>query len=311
MEPVEQVGDLVVDVLGAVVGVEGLDGEGEGGDEAPEDGDEEVLGDARHGSKVLELRHFVDDVDDVESFLAVAVAGMDGINAQEAGLAVRAGLAADADGHRGRPRLAEGRAPETVLAPLAEVVDVAVGDGGEAGEALVAEVFVLAPEDHLGSGSGELAEGLVHLGQQGGVEGRVAALEGVGRGLPAVVADVAAPAVLPDEAVDLCPGEAGRLLEEPPHKALVGLPEAVVLEPDQRAPDARVGRVTVGELDVDLFVALQEGADVVEGADPFGAKCHDHPPMISSPRTSGSFPAGNRLRVQAHLPLDKTSVVPK
>lgn len=46
---------------------------------------------------------------------------------------------------------------------------------------------------------------------------------------------------------------------------------------------------------------------MVQSPDPFGAKCHDHPPMVSSPRTSGSSPAGNRIRVQAHLPLDKTS----
>ena len=70
VEPVEQVGDLAVDVLGAVVGVEGLDGEGEGGDEVLRHEDHEVLGDARDGSKVLELCDFVDDVDDVGALAA-------------------------------------------------------------------------------------------------------------------------------------------------------------------------------------------------------------------------------------------------
>ncbi len=163
-----------------------------------------------------------------------------------------------------------------------------------------------APEDHLGGGSGELAEGLVDLGQQGGVKVGVAAREGVGRGLAAVVADVPGPAVLPDEAGDLGPGEARHLLEVPLHQALVRLPEAVVLEANQGPAHEGVRGVTAGGLEVRGFVALQEGAELVEGAYPFGAKCHDHPPMISSPRTAGSSPAGNRIRVQAHVPLDKT-----
>ena len=50
--------------------------------------------------------------------------------------------------------------------------------------------------------------------------------------------------------------------------------------------------------------ASSTAPDLAEGANPFGAKCHDHPPMISSPRTSGSSPAGNRNPVQAHLSLD-------
>ena len=70
--------------------MEGLDGEGEGGDEVFEDGDHELLGDAADGSKVLELRDFVDDVDDVGALLSVQVAEMHGVDAQEAGLAVMA-----------------------------------------------------------------------------------------------------------------------------------------------------------------------------------------------------------------------------
>ena len=88
--------------------------------------------------------------------------------------------------------------------------------------------------------SGELAEDLVDLGQQSGVVGSVASREGIGRGLAATVTDVPGSAVLGDETVQLGPGEAGRLLEESPHQALVGLPEAVVLEPDQRPADEGV-----------------------------------------------------------------------
>ena len=307
MELVEQIGDEAVDVLAAVVGVEGVDGEGEGGEEGFEARDEEVLGDARYGSKVLELRDFVDDVDEVDPLPAAVVAQVDGVDAQMAGLAVGLRLAADSDGDGRGPGLAEGEAAGAVGSGLAEVVDVAVGDGGEALEAPVLVDVEHAPEDHLGGGPGGLAEGLVDLGQQGGVTGRVAALEGVGRGLAAVVPDVPGPAVLGDETVRLSPGEARHLLDESPQQPLVGLPEAVVLESDQRAAHEGVGGGPVGELEVRRLAAVQEGADLVEGANPFGAKCHDHPPMISPPRTSGSSPAGNRIRVQAHLPLDKTT----
>ena len=306
MELVEEVGDLAVDVLASVVGVEGLDGEGEGGDEVLQHEHHEVLGDARHGAKVLELRDFVDDVDEVDALFAGPVAEVHGVDAQEAGLAIGLGLAADADGHGSRPGLAEGEAAGPVLAGLPEVVDLAVGDVGEALEPLVAVDMAHAPEDHLGGGSRELAEGLVDLGQQRGVKGRVAAPEGVGRRLAAVVPDVPGPAVLPDEAGDLGPGEARHLLDESPQQPLVGLPEAVVLEADQRAAHEGVGGGAVSELEVRGLVALQEGPDLAEGANSFGAKCHDHPPMISSPRTSGSFPAGNRNPVRAHFPLDKT-----
>ena len=117
----EQCRDAVVDVLGAVVGVEAFDLEGEGVDEGFELGDEEVLGDAVDGPKVLELRHFVDDVDDVDPLLAALV---DGVDAEEAGSPVGPGLAVGADGHGGRRGRAEGEAAEAVRPGRAEVVDV-------------------------------------------------------------------------------------------------------------------------------------------------------------------------------------------
>lgn len=86
VELVEQPGDAVVDVLGAFVGVEGPDAEGEG-PEVFEDGKEEPLAVERDGTDLLELGDLVDDVEDVEALLAVEVALVDGVEADEAGAA--------------------------------------------------------------------------------------------------------------------------------------------------------------------------------------------------------------------------------
>ncbi|WP_420636949.1 hypothetical protein [Candidatus Palauibacter sp.] len=113
------------------------------------------------------------------------------VDADEAGAALGVGPAADADGDPDGAGLVQGEGSQAVVSPRAEVVDVAVGDAGEALEAPVAVDFVLAAGDLLGGGSGEPAVGGVDLGQEGGVLGRIAPLEGVGRGLAAAVADVA------------------------------------------------------------------------------------------------------------------------
>ena len=143
-------------------------------------------------------------------------------------------------------------------------------------------------------------------------EGAASPPVAVGDGGEALEAHVAVDMVFaPEDHLGGGPGERRHLLDESPQQSLVGLSSApVVLEADERPSDEGVGGGAVGELEVRRLVAVQEGADLVEGAKPFGAKCHDHPPMISSPRTSGSSPAGNRNPVQAHLPWDKTPPSP-
>jgi hypothetical protein len=58
---------------------------------------------------------------------------MDGIDAQEAGAAVRPGLAPFADGDLHGAGLVHGAAQALIGLGLAEVVEVAVGDPGQAG----------------------------------------------------------------------------------------------------------------------------------------------------------------------------------
>ena len=69
------------------------------------------------------------------------------------------------------PGLGEGETAGAALSRLAAVVDVAGGDRGEALEPHVAVDVEHAAQDHFPGGSGELAEGLVGLGQQGHVAG--------------------------------------------------------------------------------------------------------------------------------------------
>ncbi len=294
VELVQEFGDPVVDVLRAVVGVEGLDGKGEGGDEGLEDGDEVVLGDVGDRTEVLELGHLVDDVDDVDSFVALPVAEVDGVDAQKPGLAFGRWLAALADAHRGGARLAEGEAADPVGAALPQVVDVAVGDRGGPLETLVAVDLVFAPEDLLRGRARELAVGLVDLGQQSGVAGRVAVKEGPGRGLLSVVTEPSGPAVLPDEAGDLGPGEARRLLEEALDHPLVGLPEARIKHLLESPADEGVGPVAVDVADLGQLGTFHEGPHLVDGTDLVGREIHDHTPMIAAPRPSGSSLPGNQ-----------------
>ena len=72
--------------------------------------------------------------------------------------------------------------------------------------------------------------------------------------------------------------------------ALDGLPAKGSFGPgaDQFALDEGVGRLTVQGTEVYRPAPVEEGADIVERPNPFGAKSHDHPPMISSPHVSGA-----------------------
>ena len=108
VELVQQCGDLMVDVFGAIVGVKALDDKGIGGDQGFEHGDQEALGDGFDIADVLILGDFIHGVDVIDAFGAIAVALVDGIDAQKAGLAVRLRLSALADGDRNRSRPGEG-----------------------------------------------------------------------------------------------------------------------------------------------------------------------------------------------------------
>ena len=151
VELVEQFGDAMVDVLGAVVAVEAVDGEGEGLDEVLQDGEEEALADALDGADKLELGDFVDGVDEVEALDAVQVALVHGVDAQPVGAAAGTRLAPLANGVAQRAGLVLDGAQALIAGALAQVVEVAVGDSGQA--------LVTGLAEHLERTLGELACG--------------------------------------------------------------------------------------------------------------------------------------------------------
>ena len=113
----------------------------------------------------------------VHALGTVAVALVDGVDAQETGDAVRLRRPTDAR-HRRRLRPSDHRALRPVGPGTPQVVAVAGRDPGEALEARVAEDMVLAVQYDPGREAGHLAEVRVHLGQQARVGRRVDARDG-------------------------------------------------------------------------------------------------------------------------------------
>ena len=81
----QEPGDLAIDILRAVVGMESEEDEGERSQEGFQGRDEKALGDSFDGDDDLHLGDFVDDVDVIEPFDAVPIALVNGVDAQETG----------------------------------------------------------------------------------------------------------------------------------------------------------------------------------------------------------------------------------
>ncbi len=88
----------MVDVLRAVVGMKAQDAEREALDQGFEHRQQERLADALDRADALELGDFIDPIDVVQALDAVQIALVDGIDADEAGAALGARLAALTNG---------------------------------------------------------------------------------------------------------------------------------------------------------------------------------------------------------------------
>ena len=255
--------------------MEAHDGEGEEVEEPLEHGQQEAFGDRRRGADELVLGDRrpqavgVHRVDQVEALAAVEVALVDGVDAQEAGPALGPGAAALGDGHLHRPGEVRRGALAAVGGRGAQVVEVADRDPRQAREALVAEHLVLAAHHLAGGRPGHLAEGGVDVREQADVGRGVAALEGPRRRSAAAVDDAPGVPVLPQQARQLRPRQTGGLAEEAPQRALVGLAEPGVAEARQRALHEGVGLLAGAWLEVNRVVAVEKGADLVQGVKSF------------------------------------------
>ena len=169
--------------------MEAEDAERERQQQAFEQRQKEALRDAGHGADELVLGDLVHEVDEVQALDAVAVALVDGVDADVAGLPVGLRRLAQADGHRRRLRLRPHRALHAVRRGAAQVVDVAVGDRREVLEARVPERLELAAQDLARGQPGHLPVGLVDVRQQPDVDRRVPARERPARPVGAPVAD--------------------------------------------------------------------------------------------------------------------------
>jgi len=146
--------------------MEALDDDGKGRDAVLEHRQQEQIREALDRADELELGDLVDEVDVIKPLDAVEIALVDGVDAQEARLAVGAGLAALADLDRVGPGLGEGAAQVLVTRSAPQVVEVAVGDAGQALVTRVAEPVPGALAELAGGRSRQGVMEAVDFGQQ-------------------------------------------------------------------------------------------------------------------------------------------------
>ena len=101
--------------------------------------------------------------------------------------------------------------------------------------------------------------------------------------------------LLPDQPADLRRREAARLADVRPHAAPVGAAQPVVVVGRQRPPHEGVGGRAILELVVHRLQSLDEGPNLLHGAQALRLKCHDHPPSVED-----SAP------VHTHIALDSS-----
>ena len=102
MQFVQHCRHLVVDILRAVVRMETENGERQGDEHLFQNGKQTCLGYLRHRADMLELGDLVHQIDDMDAFLAVPVALVDGVDADKAGPATGLRALAYTDVHRDR-----------------------------------------------------------------------------------------------------------------------------------------------------------------------------------------------------------------
>ena len=115
-------------------------------------------------------------------------------------------------------------------------------------------------------------------------------------------------AVLADQPGHLGPRQSRRLRQVLANRPLAGPAQPRVANAHQGAPDKFVGVVSVLWEIVDRLAAIQEGPDLIDRANAFGLKCHDHAPMIAQTGSSGSCSIGQGWFLPLHR--GKSTIIP-
>lgn len=236
---VEHLGDLVVDVLGAVVGVEAPDHEGEAVEQGLDDRQQEGLADPLAGGYEFPLGDAVHRVDVIDPLHPVLIALMHAVDADETRLAIGRRRAALANGQGDGTRLAPLLAMLRVAAGTAQVVQVAHRDRRQPGIARIPMDARRPLEQVAGGRAGEGAVQGVGLSQQGHVLRRELAGKSPRRWAIALAQPTGSqmPFHQPGE---LLPGVAGRVRQVAQHRPLVRTLERRVAEPSQHPADVPI-----------------------------------------------------------------------
>ena len=265
VEGFEQRGDGAVDVFRAVVGVKAVEGEGEGSEQGAEDRRQARGMEVLDRADELELGDLVHQVHVVQAFQVIQIGLVDGIDPDIAGAPERRRPTALANGDLDWARPGGGgSAAPLIRGRVPQVVEVAVGDAGQAFEPAVAKAMVGARTELARGRPGQGAVEPVELGEKPDVDARVAAGERPS-GRPAAVGDAPGDPMLGQQPGELGARQPGHLGQKTSEQTLLSLPLVDIVEPAQGLLDEPIGRSSSRHDQVDLLVALKELPNVLQG----------------------------------------------
>jgi hypothetical protein len=235
--------DLMIDVLGAVVGVEADNDERKLIHDQGQYGQQIGLADPLYAGLDLPLAHGIDTGDVIHPFDAVLITLMNGINAHKAGPSLRAGGFTHADRVAHRAGLGEAPALGLIAGALAQVVQMGDGQGRQT---LIAGIVIVpvGPLQEVSNGRpADVFISLVHLHEQLHVDGGVFARKGRGRRTVALGQRNLSQAVtLPagHQARHLSPAVAAGVLQVPQQNATLALVATGVVKAFEHATDVHI-----------------------------------------------------------------------
>ena len=199
--------------------------------------------DGFHASEVLPLRHGVDGVDVVNPRLAILVALMNRVDAQESGLALRIGFAPFADVDLPARRVSHADPLIAVHGAVAQIVQMGHRDPGQSLVLLFAEYLELAAQNASQRRSGQILVGGIGYRQQHNVLALVSDREVWPRRRPPYDFPFLHPPA--DQPRQLGAAGGGDLLQEPAYDAFSRLAELAVSLRLQYGGDQRVSGLGV------------------------------------------------------------------